>query len=100
MQEVTFNLTATVAEAETPFNLAGTSTQEESLRRRIIAVSEGIHNVINFSGEKICRIVDAAIKLKEEEGRENFATTLVLDRFGEFLDIRLDQNTICFTMNK
>jgi len=59
---------------------------EQPLRRRIVAVSEGVHNGINFSGEEIRRMVEAAIELKEKEGRDYFAAPLVLDHSGRFLD--------------
>ncbi len=84
--EVTLDLTATAIEVEPADISLEAETEEQPLRRRIIAVSEGIHNGINFSGEEIRRMVQAAVELKEQEGRDYFAAPLVLDHSGRFLD--------------
>ncbi len=86
MQDVALDLTATAIEAEPAFNFKSSATNEQPLRRRIIAVSEGVHNGINFSGEEIRRMVQTAIELKEKEDRDYFAAPLVLDHSGRFLD--------------
>ena len=84
--EVTLDLTATAIEVEPADISLEAETEEQPLRRRIIAVSEGIHNGINFRGEEIRRMVQAAVELKEQEGRDYFAAPLVLDYSGRFLD--------------
>jgi cell division protein FtsB len=86
MQEMTVDLTLSAKEAIVPDVFDFSVSDDEPLKRRIVAVSEGIHNGIVFNGEEIRRMVEDAIELKRREGREYFATPLVLDHSYRFLD--------------
>ncbi len=86
--QVTLDLTATTLNINISQEITnlGEESQSKSLRRRIVAVSEGKHNGILFSGEEIRVMVDRAIALKEQEKREYFAAPLVLDHSHRVLD--------------
>jgi hypothetical protein len=86
MQEVTVDLTVSAKDAIIPDVFDFSETEDKPLRRRIIAVSEGRHNGINFSGDEIRLMVEDAIRLKEEENRAYFAVPLVLDHSYRFID--------------
>jgi hypothetical protein len=86
MREVTVDLSISAKEAIIPDIFDFSETDDKPLKRRIVAVSEGVHNGIRFSGDEIRRMVEDAIKLKEEENRDYFATPLVLDHSYRFLD--------------
>jgi len=56
------------------------------LKRRIIAVTEGTHNGIQFRANEIEAMIQRAIELKEHEKRKYFKVPLVLDHSDSFLD--------------
>lgn len=58
----------------------------KTLRKDIIAVSEGVHNGITFGADEIKNMVSLSDEMKVKEKRTNYAVPLVLDHSDRFLD--------------